>query len=57
MTLKCPHDFLDKQTAVECDGLCPLCLIEEIRELRNKLDDMEIKIDHLYKNLSPYITD
>lgn len=33
----CPHDFVERETAVTADGMCPLCLARERDEARAAL--------------------
>jgi hypothetical protein len=31
--MKCPHLFEDKETAIDADGLCPLCLAADLNRV------------------------
>jgi hypothetical protein len=33
----CPHDFIERETAVTADGYCPLCMATELTQLRERL--------------------
>lgn len=36
----CEHDIVEVRTAVDCDGLCPLCLLAENKKFRIALRDI-----------------
>ena len=39
--MNCTHDVTDKEVAAVADGLCPICLGEENKRLREALEAIE----------------
>lgn len=52
MTKPCTHDLAEQETATVWDGLCPICLKEEVDRLRNRITKLENKIRKNYNPIS-----
>lgn len=44
MKTKCNHELHEMETAAAWDGLCPICLKEEVDSLRKRITELENKI-------------
>jgi hypothetical protein len=36
----CQHDISDQDVAIQCEGLCPLCLLDDLERLRSGFDSL-----------------
>ena len=41
MVKPCPHDVSEQDVAAQADGLCPLCMVAEVRLLISALESID----------------